>query len=180
MRPWDQRPADNSDRHTADGKEQFQLSKQQVWAPVRRWRSSPGRRKLHFIQEVEASSKVSRKDSSWCCFAWGCGRGLLLLRVEDDLTLAADGRPSSAVAHAPSLFVSSNVLHQASMCVHVSCQRLYWSLRGKVPSLIWSSSFFTLSSPACELQLSSQQSCSCMKPPAGNNNYNNNNNVSLF
>lgn len=57
--------------------------------------------------------------------------------------------------------------------------RLYWSLRGKAPSLIWSSSFFALSRPACKSQLSSQQSRSCMKPPAGNNT-NNTNNSSSF
>lgn len=41
-------------------------------------------------------------------------------------------------------------------------------------SFFWSSSFFALSSPACEFQLSSQQSRSCMKPPAGNNTSNSN------
>lgn len=45
--------------------------------------------------------------------------------------------------------------------------RLYWSLRGKVPSLVRSGAFSILETPTCDLLLSSQQSCSCMKPPAG-------------
>lgn len=77
------------------------------------------------------------------------------------------------------LYSSGLESYSACTCLGMFCwstsQRPYWSRRGKAPSGIWNRSFFTLLSPACELQLFSQQSHSCMKPPAGNNN-----NISSF